>query len=75
MKNVFDITDFGAVGDGFFDCTESVQAALDADACIAQGTVLSCTGDGSLCSPNHMLFNPPKHPGLQLSIFGSQPFA
>ena len=24
---------------------------------------------------NHMLFNPPKHPGLQLSIFGSQPFA
>lgn len=32
MKNVFDITDFGAVGDGSFDCTESVQAALDAAA-------------------------------------------
>lgn len=24
---------------------------------------------------NHMIFNPPKLPRLQLSIFGSQPFA
>ena len=39
MKNVFDITDFGAVGDGSFDCTKSVQAALDA-AAVCSGKVV-----------------------------------
>lgn len=29
MENVFDITDFGAVGDGKTDCTEAIQAALN----------------------------------------------
>lgn len=29
MKNVFDVCDFGAVGDGIFDCTESFQSAIN----------------------------------------------
>ncbi len=29
MMNVFDVTDFGAVGNGEFDCTEAFQKAID----------------------------------------------
>ncbi len=29
MNNVFDVTDFGAVGDGVFDCTNAIQTALN----------------------------------------------
>lgn len=48
MKNVFDITDFGAVGDGLTDCTAAIQRALDA-AAEAEGAVIVppgryCTG-------------------------------
>lgn len=39
MKNQFDITDFGAVGDGITDCTRSIQDAMNA-AQNCYGTVL-----------------------------------
>ena len=29
MKNVFDVTEFGAIGDGVFDCTKAFQSAID----------------------------------------------
>ena len=32
VKTIFEITDFGAVGDGATDCTAAIQAALDAAA-------------------------------------------
>ncbi len=38
-KNVFDITEFGAVGDGKTVCTAAIQAAMDA-AAACRGTVL-----------------------------------
>ena len=39
MQNVFDITQFGAVGDGVKDCTAQIQAALDAAGTV-RGTVV-----------------------------------
>ena len=39
MTNVFDITAYGAVGDGMTDCTAAIQAALD-DAAKTEGKVV-----------------------------------
>lgn len=39
MKNVFDITEFGAVGDGVTDCTAAIQAAVD-EAAAVKGAVM-----------------------------------
>lgn len=44
MNNTFDITDFGAVGDGVFDCTQAIQAALDAAGAV-RGAVLVPPGE------------------------------
>ncbi len=39
MKNVFDITDYGARADGVTDCTKAIQSAID-DAAKVKGAVL-----------------------------------
>ena len=39
MINVFDVTEFGAVGDGVCDCTEAFQRAID-EAKKVKGTVI-----------------------------------
>ena len=39
MINVFDVTEFGAVGDGICDCTEAFQRAID-EAKKVKGTVI-----------------------------------
>ena len=48
MRNVFDITEYGAVGDGKTDCTNAIRKALS-DAAAVEGTVVVppgryCTG-------------------------------
>ncbi|MHB1154227.1 MAG: right-handed parallel beta-helix repeat-containing protein [Eubacteriales bacterium] len=44
MKNVFDITEFGAVGDGKTDCTRSINAAMQAAGEVA-GVVMVPPGE------------------------------
>lgn len=43
MINVFDITEFGAVGDGICDCTQAIQTALD-EAAKCRGKVIVPSG-------------------------------
>jgi len=52
MKNVFDVTDFGAVGDGTNDCTAAFQAAID-EAEKVKGAVLVPPGT-YLCNTIYM---------------------
>lgn len=47
MQNVFDIIDFGAVGDGITDSTAAIQAALDA-AAECKGCVIVPPGEYSV---------------------------
>lgn len=55
MKTIFDITEFGAVGDGITDCTAAIQSALNAagevNGCVTvpPGTFLT----GALTMPAH----------------------
>ena len=40
MERIFDITAFGAVGDGRTDCTAAIQAAIDAAAAVGNAKVI-----------------------------------
>ena len=44
MEKVYDIRDFGAVGDGVFNCTEALQKAIDTCSADGGGTVLVASG-------------------------------
>jgi len=58
MNTIFDITAFGAVGDGSTDCTAAIQSALDAAAqvngCVTVPPGIFCTGP--LTMPAHTRF-------------------
>jgi hypothetical protein len=44
MEKVYDIRDYGAVGDGIFNCTEALQKAIDECSANGGGTVLVTSG-------------------------------
>ncbi|MBR0457703.1 MAG: hypothetical protein IJJ26_00565 [Victivallales bacterium] len=44
MTNIYDIRDFGAIGDGVFNCTDALQKAIDKCSADGGGTVLVSSG-------------------------------
>ena len=66
IVNTFDITDYGAVGDGVTDCTKAIQAALD-DAGEVYGTVIVPPG-------KYLVKQLKMHPRTRLQGYGSYSF-
>lgn len=66
IVNTFDITDYGAIGDGVTDCTKAVQAALN-DAAKVHGTVIVPPGE-------YLVGQLKMYPRTRLQGYGSYSF-